>query len=90
MKIFDVLKALKRNHYYNVPVNPLESKEKRSLVNHHHTGSHLVELRNMLVKHGYDVKFEMEDKKDVPIWDSDKKQMVFTPVVKINIEIKKQ
>lgn len=89
MNIFDVLKALKKGYYYNVPLNPLQFKDKHAVANHHHASGHLVELRNMLVKSGHKVEFEMEPAKDVPVWDKDKNKMVLTPVVKINIEIKR-
>jgi len=90
MTIFELLKSLKKGYWYNVPVNPLTAKDKRVPVNHHHAGSHLVELRNMLVKLDYKVTFQMEKPVDVPIYDTDKQQMVSTPVVKINMELKKQ
>jgi len=87
MKIFDLLQKIKRGYWYNVPVNPLTHKDKCALVNHHHAGSHLVELRNMLVKLDYNVDFEMEKPVDVPIWDSEKKAMVNTPVVRVKMKI---
>lgn len=88
MTIFDVIKAIKKGTMYNIPISAFN--EKRSLNDHYITSSYLVELRNKLVKQEYKVSFEMEKAVDVPVYDTDLKKMISTPVVKINIKVEKE
>lgn len=89
MTIFDLLKALKRGYWYNVPLDPFAQNVKHRFVNHHEAGSHLVELRNKL-QDKYKVKFELEEPQKIPVYIVEKKCFENTNAVKVNVIIKEK
>ena len=89
MKIFDLLKELKRGYWYNVPADPFAQIVKYCLVTHHEAGNHLCKLRNRLSEK-YTITFELEAPQKIPVWIIEKNQMEETNVVKVNVIIKEK
>ncbi len=83
MTIFEVLKAIKKGIWYQVPAD--FNGTAYISVDSNEAGKQLVHLRTHWAKQDVPTTFEMADAIEMPVWNSTELKMVIRPLVRVRI-----